>query len=405
MALKLKDLDDTQAPLLDHLIELRKRLVRAVAALAVAFGVCFYFADRIFGFLVLPLTRAFPAGQGQLIYTRLYEAFFVEIKVALFAAFFLAFPIIANQLWAFVAPGLYAREKRAFLPFLIATPILFTLGGSLAYFVVMPLAFTWFLGFQGEAGGLQAQALPAMGDYLDLVMRFILAFGVSFLLPVLLMLLNRAGLVSRAQLVAARRYVIVAVFAVAAIITPPDPVTQIMLATPLLLLFEGSLVLMRFSEKRDLQAKTRRRNRRGAGNGGRNEAGRGPSRITAVELHCVNSIPGQLEKPTRTSTKKRGHSGPRFQNSMLRISSRAGRQVRFVGIVASGDDDAGDDHSCCEQSEDETTALAFKLFALHFHRSGQAINGRFLREHRCCGERDSGGGSGKCLGDHRILIL
>ena len=215
----------------------------------------FYFADKIFGFLVLPLTSAFPEGQGQLIYTRLYEAFFVEIKVALFAAFFIAFPIIANQLWAFVAPGLYSREKRAFLPFLIATPVLFTLGGSLAYFVVMPLAFTWFLGFQGDAGGLEAQALPAMGDYLDLVMRFILAFGVSFLLPVLLMLLNRAGLVSRDQLVAARKYVIVAVFAVAAIITPPDPVTQIMLAAPLILLFEGSLVLMRFTEKRDKEAK------------------------------------------------------------------------------------------------------------------------------------------------------
>ncbi len=255
MALKLKDLDNSQAPLLDHLIELRRRLVRAVAALAVAFGVCFYFADEIFGFLVLPLTAAFPEGQGQLIYTRLYEAFFVEIKVALFAAFFAAFPIIANQLWAFIAPGLYAREKKAFLPFLVATPVLFTLGGSLAYFVVMPLAFTWFLGFQGEAGGLESQALPAMGDYLDLVMRFILAFGVSFLLPVLLMLLNRAGLVSRAQLVAARKYVIVAVFAVAAIITPPDPVTQIMLATPLILLFEGSLLLMRFSERRDRKNK------------------------------------------------------------------------------------------------------------------------------------------------------
>ena len=249
MAFKLKDLDDTQAPLMEHLIELRGRLVKAVLALLLAFGVCFYFADRIFGFLVMPLTRAFPEGEGQLIYTRLYEAFFVEIKVALFAAFFVAFPIIANQLWSFVAPGLYAKEKRAFLPFLIATPILFTLGGALAYFVVMPLAFTWFLGFQGEAGGLSAQALPAMGDYLDLVMRFILAFGASFLLPVLLLLLNRAGLVTREQLAGARRYVIVAVFAVAAIITPPDVISQIMLAVPLILLFEGSLLLMRRSEK------------------------------------------------------------------------------------------------------------------------------------------------------------
>lgn len=250
MALRLKDLDETQAPLLDHLIELRGRLVKAVLALLVAFAVCLYFADRIFGFLVLPLTNAFPEGQGQLIYTRLYEAFFVEVKVALFAAFFIAFPVIANQLWAFIAPGLYAREKRAFLPFMIATPILFTLGGALAYFVVMPLAFTWFLGFQGEAGGLQAQALPAMGEYLDLVMRFILAFGISFLLPVLLLLLNGAGLVTREQLVRARRYVIVAVFVLAAIITPPDPITQLMLATPLLLLFEGSLVLMRLTDRR-----------------------------------------------------------------------------------------------------------------------------------------------------------
>ena len=187
---------------------------------------------------------------GGLVYTKLYEAFFVEIKVALFAAFFISFPIIANQLWAFIAPGLYAREKRAFLPFLIATPVLFTLGASLAYFVVMPTAFKWFLGFEGVSGGLKQEALPAMGDYLDLVMRFILAFGISFLLPVLLMLLNTAGLVSRDQLVGARRYIIVLVFAVAAVITPPDVVSQLLLAVPLLLLFEGSLVLMLFSERK-----------------------------------------------------------------------------------------------------------------------------------------------------------
>ena len=250
MAFKISDLDDTQAPLLDHLIELRGRLVKAVLALAVAFAVCFYFADDIFGFLVRPLTEAFPEGQGRLVYTKLYEAFFVEVKVALFAAFFISFPIIANQLWAFVAPGLYAREKRAFLPFLIATPILFTLGASLAYFVVMPMAFKWFLGFEGTAGGLPAEALPAMGDYLDLVMHFILAFGASFLLPVLLMLLNRAGLVSRQQMVSARRYVIVGVFAVAAVITPPDVVSQLVLAAPLLILFEGSLLLMLLSERK-----------------------------------------------------------------------------------------------------------------------------------------------------------
>lgn len=249
MAFQLRDLDETQAPLLDHLIELRTRLLRCVVALAIAFAVCLYFADDIFGFLVRPLTLAFPEGQGKLIYTQLYEAFFVELKVALFAAFFISFPVIANQLWAFVAPGLYAREKKAFLPFLIATPILFLAGAALAYYVVMPTAFRWFLGFEGTVGGLDIEALPGTGNYLSLVMQFILAFGISFLLPVLLLLLNRAGIVTRAQLVAARRYVIVAVVTVAAIVTPPDPGSQLILAVPLLLLFEGSLLLMRFSER------------------------------------------------------------------------------------------------------------------------------------------------------------
>lgn len=247
---KLKDIDESQAPLLDHLIELRTRLMRAFAALGVAFAICFFFADEIFSFLVMPLTAAFPPGEGRLIYTKLYEAFFVEIKVALFAAFFLSFPIIANQMWAFIAPGLYSREKKAFLPFLIATPVLFTLGAALAYYVVMPTAFSWFIGFEGERGGLKMEALPGTGDYLSLVMQFILAFGISFLLPVLLMLLNRAGIVTRDQLAKARRYVVVGVFALAAVITPPDVVSQLLLGIPLLLLFEGSLVLMRITEKR-----------------------------------------------------------------------------------------------------------------------------------------------------------
>ncbi len=247
----IKDIDESQAPLLDHLVELRSRLLRAVAALAVAFFVCLYFAKDIFGFLVLPLTEAFPPGQGRLVYTKLYEQFFVELKVALFAAFFVSFPVIANQLWAFLAPGLYAREKRAFLPFLIATPVLFGMGASLAYFVVMPTAFHWMLGFQGTAGGLTLEALPAVGDYLSLVMQFILAFGISFLLPVLLLLLNRAGIVQREQLVRARRYMIVLAFVIAAIATPPDVVSQLMLAIPLVLLFEGSLIAMRFLEARD----------------------------------------------------------------------------------------------------------------------------------------------------------
>ena len=251
----INDIDQTQAPLLDHLLELRTRLLRAIYALALAFCVCLYFADRILSVLIWPLARAFPQGTGKLIYTKLYGAFFVEIKVALFAAFFVSFPIIANQLWAFIAPGLYAREKKAFLPFLLATPILFTMGASLAYFVVMPTAFRWFIGFQGMHGGLQLEALPGVEDYLNLVMQFILAFGGSFLLPVLLMLLNRAGILSRAQLVAARRYVVVGIVALAALITPPDVLSQLMLAIPLMILFEGTLIVMRYSEAKDAQDK------------------------------------------------------------------------------------------------------------------------------------------------------
>ena len=250
MAFEVNDIDESQAPLMDHLIELRTRLIRAILALLLAFGICLYFASDILGFLIRPLTAAFPPGQGRLIYTKLYEAFFVEIKVALFAGFFVSFPVIANQLWAFIAPGLYAKEKRAFLPFLIMTPVLFIAGGALAYYVVMPTAFTWMLGFQGQKGGLEVEALPSAGDYLGLVMQFILAFGFSFLLPVLLLLLNRAGLVSRTQLIGMRRYVIVAITAIAAVITPPDVVSQLMLLVPLWMLFEGSLVIMWFGERK-----------------------------------------------------------------------------------------------------------------------------------------------------------
>lgn len=244
------DLDESKAPLIEHLIELRQRLLWSVAALTVAFLISIFFADEIFGILVQPLTDAFPAGQGKIIYTKLYEAFFVEIKVAMFAAFFLAFPIISNQLWAFVAPGLYAKEKKAFLPFLIATPLLFMAGASLAYFIVMPTAFKFFLGFEGPVGGLQQEALPAMGDYLSLVMQFILAFGVCFQLPVLLLLLNRAGIVSREQLKGMRRYMVVGAFALAAILTPPDVVSQLMLGIPLILLYEISLLIMWITERK-----------------------------------------------------------------------------------------------------------------------------------------------------------
>ncbi len=247
---KIREIDQSEAPLLDHLMELRARLIRCILALGIVFSVCLYFAQNILSFLVRPLAEAFPKGQGRLIYTKLYEAFFVEMKVALFAAVLICFPIIANQLWAFVAPGLYAKEKRAFLPFLIATPVLFTSGAALAYYVVMPTAFHWFLGFQGTRGGLKLEAMPTTGDYLALVMQFILAFGVSFLMPVLLMLLNKAGIVTRAQFAGARRYVIVGIVALAALITPPDIVSQCMLAVPMLFLFEGSMLLMWFGERR-----------------------------------------------------------------------------------------------------------------------------------------------------------
>ncbi|HOB12784.1 MAG TPA: twin-arginine translocase subunit TatC [Novosphingobium sp.] len=251
MAFQIDDIDETQAPLLDHLVELRTRLIRAIGALVVAFAICLYFARPILAFLVQPLVEA---GQNRLVFTKLYGQFFVELKVALFAGFFVSFPVIANQIWAFVAPGLYAKEKKAFLPFLLATPALFIAGGAMAYYLVMPVAFRWFLGFQGSQGGLSIEALPSSDDYLGLVMQFILAFGFCFLLPVLLLLLNRAGIVSRQQLAGARRYVIVGIAVIAAVITPPDVVSQLMLLVPMILLFEGSLLIMRLSESKDAQA-------------------------------------------------------------------------------------------------------------------------------------------------------
>lgn len=244
------DIDESQAPLLDHLIELRGRLLKCVYALVLSGALCFYFSDHLFAFLVQPLKEAFGDGGGRLVYTKLYEAFFVQVKVAIFGAFCLSFPIIANQLWAFVAPGLYAKEKKALLPFILMTPVLFLMGASLAYYVVMPTAFHFFLQFQGNTGGLQVEALPSTDAYLTLVMQFILAFGISFLMPVLLMLLNRAGFVSRAQLIGMRRYMIVAAFILAAVLTPPDVVSQLMLAVPLLLLYEITIVAIWFTDRR-----------------------------------------------------------------------------------------------------------------------------------------------------------
>lgn len=243
----MRDIDDSKAPLLEHLLELRSRLLKCAAAIALCFAVCFYFSKELFSVIVHPLV---VAGQGRIIYTKLYEAFFTEVKVAFFAAMMLAFPILANQLWQFVAPGLYRNEKRAFLPFLLMTPVLFAAGAALAYFVAMPTAFHFLLSYQGDLGGIKQEALPAVGDYLSFAMQFIFGFGLSFLLPVLLMLLERAGIVSRAQLKSGRRYAIVGAFAIAAVLTPPDVVSQLMLAVPLIILYELSLIGIWFTERR-----------------------------------------------------------------------------------------------------------------------------------------------------------
>jgi sec-independent protein translocase protein TatC len=241
------ELEDTRAPLLEHLIELRRRLLYCIAALIVTFGVCFYFSEQIFGFLLQPLLKA---GQAKVIYTQIFEAFFVQVKVAFFAAMMLSFPIIANQLWQFVAPGLYRKEKRALLPFLLATPVLFLAGAAMAYYLAVPIALQFLLSFQGSVGGVEREALPAIGNYLSFIMQFLFGFGLAFLLPVLLMLLERAGIVTRKQLVGARRYAIVGAFAISAVLTPPDVGSQLLLAVPLCGLYELGLIGIWFTERR-----------------------------------------------------------------------------------------------------------------------------------------------------------
>jgi sec-independent protein translocase protein TatC len=243
----MKDIDDTKAPLLDHLIELRRRLLWCLGALIVAFAVCFYFANPIFAVLVQPLLRA---GEGRLIFTDLFEAFFVEVKVGLFAALLVCFPIFATQLWKFVAPGLYAREKGALLPFLLLTPVFFGAGVAFAYFVAMPWALHFLLSFQGDVGGVQQEALPGVGNYLSFSTRFLFGFGIAFLLPILLMILERAGLVTREQLARSRRYAIVGAAVVSAVLTPPDVVSQLMLLVPLYALYELAILAIRITHWR-----------------------------------------------------------------------------------------------------------------------------------------------------------
>jgi len=243
----VKDIDDTKRPLLDHLIELRRRLLWSLATLVVFFFICFHFAENIFAVLVQPLLKA---GQGRLIYTDVFEAFFVQVKVALFAALMLSFPVVATQLWRFVAPGLYKKEKRAFLPFLVMTPFFFLGGASFAYFTAMPWALHFLLSYQGDIGGIKQEALPGVGNYLTFCMRFIFGFGAAFLLPILLMILERAGLVTREQLAKSRRYAIVGAAAVAAVLTPPDVVSMLMLLVPLYGLYEFALLAIRITHWR-----------------------------------------------------------------------------------------------------------------------------------------------------------
>ena len=239
-------------PLLDHLVELRRRLIYAVVAFFVVFIVCFAFANTFFNFLVTPLADIWSGQDGRrLITTALHEKFFTNIKVAFFAAAFFAFPIISAQIWAFVAPGLYNNEKKAFLPFLIATPILFFAGGAFVFYLVLPVAWNFFAGFEQLAseGPLPITLEPKVNEYLSLTMRLVFAFGISFELPVAITLLVRVGLASVAGLKAKRRYAIVVAFVAAAILTPPDPISQLSLAIPIILLYEVSILCARIIER------------------------------------------------------------------------------------------------------------------------------------------------------------
>lgn len=247
-----EDLKESEAPLIEHLAELRTRLIFSIIALAVLFVLCFFVADHIYNFLLGPFIAAAGSPEAvRLIYTAPQEFFFTKLSVALFAAIFLAFPIIASQVYAFVAPGLYKNERMAFLPYLVATPICFLIGAAVVYYGIMPLALGFFLGMQQtDPNGVSIEMVTRVSEYLSLIMTLLLAFGVCFQLPVILTLLAQVGLIGVDNLKAWRKYAIVAIIVIAAFLTPPDPISQIGLALPLLALYELSVFAVRIVEKR-----------------------------------------------------------------------------------------------------------------------------------------------------------